>query len=118
MILEKERFIKDNVVYLVRYDNVIFKTKTYTEFLNVFYEGNYIDSIEKKEEFLIGLIEMVALINDFNLLIYDNYENLTNEKPEIEKNEFTLYKDNINSVINILNLLDIARVFQVIGEII
>lgn len=115
MILKKEIFIEEDIWYLVRYDNIVFKANTYEEFLNVFYEGNYMDPIEKKENFLIGLIKMVAVINNFNILIYnDNYKKIKKETENNKKN-FILYKKNINSIINILNKLDIARVFKVIG---
>ena len=115
MILKKEIFIEEDIWYLVRYDNIVFKANTYEEFLNVFYEGNYKDPIEKKESFLIGLIKMVSVINNFKLLIYDdNYKKIKKETESTKKN-FILYKKNINSIINILNKLNIARVFKVIG---
>ena len=115
MILKKEIFIEEDIWYLVKYDNSVFKVNTYEEFLNVFYEGNYKDSIEKKENFLIGLIKMVSVINNFKILIYnDNYKKI-NKKTEVDKKKFILYKKNINSIVNILNKLNIARVFKVIG---
>lgn len=115
MILKKEIFIEEDIWYLVRYDNIVFKANTYEDFLNIFYEGNYMDPMEEKESFLIGLIKMVSLINNFNLLVYDDNNKKIKKKIESNKKKFILYKRNINSIIYILNKLDIARVFKVIG---
>lgn len=92
--------------YIIRYDDMFFKVKSYEEFLDVFYEGSSIDSIDKKENFLIGLIELTAIINGFELCICNNYKNIkSNEK---KGNIHILNTQNIRSIINILNDFNIC----------
>lgn len=101
-----------DVKYLVRYDNISIKIKTYEELLDVFYEGSSFDSFEKKESFLIGLIELTAILNDFNISIYNNYEEF--QKIKIKNNHYILCKKNIKSIVNILNNFNIATILEVI----
>lgn len=98
----------DNMNYVIRYDNMYFKVNSYEEFLDVFYEGSSINSIDEKENFLIGLIELTAIINEFDLKICNNYQDIKNSG---EKG-YTLDTENIKSIINTLNHFNIANIID------
>lgn len=98
----------DNMNYVIRYDDMSFKVNSYEEFLDVFYEGSSIDSIDEKENFLIGLIELTAIINEFDLKICNNYQDIKNSG---EKG-YILDTGNIKSIIDILNDFNIANIIE------
>lgn len=98
----------DNMNYVIRYDDMSFKVNSYEEFLDVFYGGSSIDSIDEKENFLIGLIELTAIINEFDLKICNNYKATKRN----EEKEYILDTKNIKSIINILNDFNIANIID------
>lgn len=96
--------------YLIKYEDKIFKANNYNEILNVFYNGSNNDTMIEKENFLYGLIKLVALINNVELIIFNNYKkNYINKKDNM-----ILYKKDISSLISIINSLGIAVILKII----
>lgn len=84
--------------------------KSYIEFLQLFLSDSY-DSIEELEEFFICFIRCMAILNEVNLEVFYNSEG--SKKEENIGDVKRLYLDDFESIINIIEELNIARILIV-----
>ena len=87
--------------------------KNYREFLTAFslYSNNNIDELE---EVFISFIKCIAIINEIEIKIFDELGS-EKRKGNTEKIKY-MYMDNLESIIDIINELGVAKVLLCINK--
>lgn len=103
-----EEFENDKRIIVVT-DGRIKSVKNYKEFLQECLTSDYKD-IEELEEFMISILRVLAIIQDIELIIYDELED--RQKMNSEKKK-VIYLDNFQSIIDIVLQLNLAKILTV-----
>ena len=85
--------------------------RSYKEFLEGFLIVSY-DTIEETEEFFISFIKFIAIIREIQVDVFYNSEKLLIKEKNTEKVK-KLYLDDFESIINIIEELNIARILKI-----
>lgn len=88
------------------------EVRNYREFLEGFYIKENI-SIEELESIFISFIRCIAIMKGVSIKVFDKSDNETMEKDT--KDTKKIYLDNLESMIKIIDELDIARVLVAYG---